>query len=98
MRRLRHLPRGTSDLCSMLKIAHPRGKSGRMANQMGGTKSAGRRFMTEISGIEDFGTYDLVVLYIIKLELLRVAEMLKNLTVFISHSDFHDNITSCLYI
>ena len=53
-----------------------------------------KRFMTEITGIEDLCPDDFIVLYIVKLKLLRVAEMLKNLTVVICHSDFH-NHTSC---
>ena len=36
-----------------------------------------KRFMTEITGIEDLCPDDFIVLYIVKLKLLRVAEMLE---------------------
>ncbi len=53
-----------------------------------------KRFMTEITGIEDLCPDDFIVLYIVKLKLLRGRNAEKSETVIICHSDFH-NHTSC---
>lgn len=59
------------------------------------TKEYCQRFVTKITGIENFSTGNFIVFYIVKLELLCVAKMLKNLTIVVSYSDFHNHTSCC---
>ena len=54
--------------------------------------------MAAAVGINDFRMNDLAIRSFIKLKLLGVAEMLENLTVFISNCNFHDGISFAFFV
>ena len=53
--------------------------------------------VTTAIGVNDFRMDDFAVRSFIKLELLGVAEMLKNLTVFIGNCNFHNGISFTIF-
>ena len=53
--------------------------------------------VTAAVGVNDFRMSDFAVRSFIKLELLGVTEMLKNLTVFIGNCNFHDGISFAIF-
>ena len=53
--------------------------------------------VTAAVGINDFRMRDFAVRSFIKLELFGVAEMLKNLTVFIGNCNFHNGISFAIF-
>jgi len=54
--------------------------------------------VTAAVGVNDFLTDDFAVRSFIKLELFGVAEMLKNLTVFIGNCNFHNGISLAFFV
>ena len=52
-------------------------------------QKAGQRTVAAAIGVNDFGMSDFAVQDFVKLELLGMSEMLKNLSVFIGNCDFH---------
>ena len=54
--------------------------------------------MAAAVGVNDFRMNDLAIRSFIKLELLGMAEMLENLTVFIGNCNFHDGISFLIFI
>ena len=53
--------------------------------------------VTAAVGVNDFRMRDFAVRSFIKLELFSVAEMLKNLTVFIGNCNFHNGISFAIF-
>ena len=53
-------------------------------------QDTGQSAVAAAIGVNDLGGYDLAILDVIDLKLLGVAEMLEDLTVFISNCDFHN--------
>ena len=54
--------------------------------------------MTAAVGVNDFRMSDFAVRSFINLELLGVAEMLKDLTVFIGNCNFHNAISFAFFV
>ena len=61
-------------------------------------QEACQRAVTAAVGINDFRMDDFAVRSFIKLELFGVAEMLKNLTVFIGNCNFHNGISFAFFV
>ena len=59
-------------------------------------QEAGQRTMAAAVGVHDLRGDHLASRYIIELELLRMAEMLKNRSVLISHCNFHVHVSFLL--
>ena len=52
-------------------------------------QKTGQRTVAAAIGVNDFGMSDFAIQDFVQLKLLRVAEMLENLSVFIGNCDFH---------
>ena len=59
-------------------------------------QQTGERAVADAVGADDLRGDDLAVLYGVNLELLRAAKVLKDLSVFIGHCDFHISQTSVM--
>ena len=60
-------------------------------------QEAGQCAVTAAVGVNDFRMSDFAVRSFINLELFSVAEMLKNLTVFIGNCNFHNGISFTIF-